>query len=78
MDRSAHDMNTLFAQLGLANDQQSITDFIRDHQGLKGTTCLSEAQFWTPSQASFLREAINQDSDWSEVVDQLDTLLRLN
>lgn len=78
MDRSAHNIMTLFAQLGLDNDQRSINNFIQSHQGLKGTTCLSEASFWSPSQASFIKEAINDDSDWSEVVDQLDTLLRIN
>ena len=37
---------------------------------------LADAFFWTKSQADFLREDILDDSDWAEVVDQLDVLLR--
>jgi hypothetical protein len=32
---------------------------------------LHEAPFWTPSQAEFLRDAVCEDSDWAEVVDEL-------
>ena len=37
---------------------------------------LSEADFWNVSQAAFLAEAIAGDSDWCELVDELDCLLR--
>ncbi|MCZ6828231.1 MAG: DUF2789 family protein [Gammaproteobacteria bacterium] len=37
---------------------------------------LDHAAFWNTGQAQFIREALEQDSDWSEVVDQLDALLR--
>jgi hypothetical protein len=37
---------------------------------------LPQADFWSASQASFLREAVADDSDWCEVVDELDRLLR--
>lgn len=35
-----------------------------------------QASFWTQAQASFLREAIEEDADWVELVDQLDVMLR--
>jgi hypothetical protein len=35
-----------------------------------------QASFWTQAQASFLREAIEEDADWAELVDQLDVMLR--
>lgn len=37
---------------------------------------LSEATFWSVGQRAFLQESLVEDSDWSEVIDQLDTLLR--
>ena len=37
---------------------------------------LADAPFWSASQASFLREQLNKDADWAEVVDQLNLLLR--
>jgi hypothetical protein len=32
---------------------------------------LSDAPFWTPSQAAFLREEILEDADWASVIDEL-------
>ncbi|WP_310650262.1 DUF2789 family protein [Colwellia sp. MB02u-6] len=37
---------------------------------------LANADFWSNGQVQFLQEAIVLDSDWSEVVDSLDALLR--
>lgn len=76
MDRSSHTLSCLFAQLGLENSDTAIEKFIKDHKGLPARISLSEADIWNVSQASFLREAIEQDSDWSEVVDSLDARLR--
>lgn len=76
MDRSNHfKIETLFAQLGLKSEPSDIADFFENHH-LSGVIRLDEAPFWTASQADFLREAIEQDSDWAEVVDQLDSVLR--
>ncbi|MEE2870986.1 MAG: DUF2789 family protein, partial [Pseudomonadota bacterium] len=33
MDTATHDLNTLFAQLGLANSDDDIEDFIHQHGG---------------------------------------------
>ena len=71
MELLTHDMPALFAQLGLANDEISLHRFIREHH-LDNQTLLPEASFWSPSQAVFLRDALWNDSDWSEAIDQLD------
>lgn len=70
MDTSKHTLSTLFGQLGLANDLHSINQFIASHRLPLGTT-LAQADFWTPAQASLLSEALAEDSDWAEVVDEL-------
>jgi Protein of unknown function (DUF2789) len=76
MNKPMHHLSDLFAQLGLPNDDQAIQHFIASHAPLPGDYRLPEAPFWTPAQAVFLREAILQDSDWVEMVDQLSVALR--
>jgi len=77
MDTSNHyEISTLFSQLGLNSDKNSIEDFFENHF-IAGRIRLDEAPFWSPSQATFLREAIAEDSDWAEAVDHLDAGLRL-
>lgn len=76
MDTSEHNMSTLFAQLGLPNSERDIEGFIAEHRDLRKTEALADADFWNAAQAAFLREAIEEDSDWAEVVDQLDARLR--
>jgi hypothetical protein len=71
-----HRFCELFAQLGLPADDASIRQFITRHAPLAPGVRLADATFWTPSQASFLREAIGQDADWAEVADQLSAALR--
>lgn len=75
MDTSLHSMQTLFEQLGLSSNETAIENFIfNNHMGKD--IPLDHAAFWNVGQAQFIREALEQDSDWSEVVDQLDALLR--
>ncbi len=76
MECFAHSLKTLFQQLGLASDREAIADFIENHT-LSDTQDISTASFWTPSQQQFLREAYEEDADWVEQIDTLDTLLRL-
>ncbi|MFN3881435.1 MAG: DUF2789 domain-containing protein [Nitrincola lacisaponensis] len=76
MDTSRHTMNTLFEQLGLASADAQIDQFINTHKLFSDKVKLEDATFWTDAQAEFLREAIRSDSDWSEVVDELNTRLR--
>jgi hypothetical protein len=66
-----HPFSDLFAQLGLPNSQADIALFLRMHGGLADGARLPAAPFWTPSQSSFLKEALSLDSEWSHVVDQL-------
>lgn len=75
MDRSNHDMNTLFAQLGLPNSDQDIEKFIAQHQIEGARIELQSAPFWNASQAEFIREALQADSDWAERVDELNNRL---
>lgn len=77
MDSSNHDMGNLFLQLGLPNRQDEIHAFIEAHKGLAEDLPLAQADFWNPAQAAFLRESIEEDSDWCEIVDELDKLLRI-
>lgn len=77
MDTSPHTLSTLFAQLGLPDGAADIDRFIRTHHNdLSPQTRLEQAEFWTPAQAGFLREAVAEDSDWCELVDELDAMLR--
>ncbi len=76
MDTSIHNLQTLFAQLGLPASDDAIEEFVNDHtldSGLK----INEASFWNASQTEFLEEAIYQGSDWAEIVDLFDLLLRI-
>ncbi len=76
MDTPLHRFHELFAQLGLPYDEVAIQQFIAAHAPLPAEVTLSDAAFWTPAQALFVREALAQDSDWAELVDQLNAALR--
>ncbi|HEY3700209.1 MAG TPA: DUF2789 domain-containing protein, partial [Spongiibacteraceae bacterium] len=74
MDSSQHNFSDLFAQLGLPNNEAAICDFIAKHS-LPEHERLPDADFWTPAQAQFLREAWKQDADWAVLIDQLNISL---
>jgi len=76
METPIHSLTSLFDQLGLASTDQAIETFIDDHQPLQGNIELHEADFWSASQALFLKEKKYEDADWADIVDQLDTQLR--
>lgn len=76
MELLRHDMQTLFEQLGLPGDPDAIRRFISTHRPVPNGTHLYDAAFWSPGQASFLREEIQEDADWAETIDELDTSLR--
>jgi hypothetical protein len=78
MEPSAHNLTTLFDQLGLLSDAISIERFIQQHSPLANHILLADAVFWIPAQASFLREEILYDADWAEVIDQLNQTLHAN
>jgi hypothetical protein len=76
MENTHHRFSELFAQLGLPNDPQGITQFLTRNAPLAGDVRLPDAPFWSPAQATFLREALLQDSDWAGLADQLSEALR--
>ena len=76
METPSHSIASLFDQLGLDSSEEAIDDFIIKNKSLPGNLELYKADFWTNSQASFLKEMKDEDSDWSAVVDLLDTMLR--
>jgi len=75
MDFSRHSINTLFQQLGLPATESDIDSFFSRHKLDPGIR-LIDADFWTEAQAAFLKEALEEDADWTEIVDQLDARLR--
>jgi len=76
MNNPVHHFSDLFAQLGLPCDEAGIRQFLATHTPLAADVRLPEAGFWTPAQAAFLHEAMQQDADWVELVDQLSGALR--
>lgn len=76
MENFEHTMSDLFAQLGLPNTDNEVDAFIHLHNPVADGLTLGKAAFWNTGQTQFINEALSEDSDWSEVVDQLDTRLR--
>ncbi|WP_396622458.1 DUF2789 domain-containing protein [Marinobacter sp. W-8] len=76
MDTSKHSLSTLFEQLGLPSGQAEIENFIARHSPLPSEVAIRDAPFWSESQSHFLEEGLEEDSDWAEVIDELDALLR--
>lgn len=78
MSPVAPSMTLLFEQLGLDRSPEAIQAFIATHRfragGFDGP--IQEAPFWTQSQAELLRQALADDSEWSGLVDRLDSGLR--
>ncbi|MDA8622147.1 DUF2789 domain-containing protein [Psychrosphaera sp.] len=75
MDTSVHSISGLFEQLGLDGTRSGIYHFVKEHN-IPDDVTIDEASFWSASQSSFLRDSLESDGDWSEVVDQLDAMLR--
>ena len=71
-----YSLKDLFAKLGLPNSPSDIDDFIKHHHPLPQAEPLAKASFWNSEQAAFLNEARQPYSDWEEVVDELNCLLR--
>jgi len=76
MEQPFHPFHELFKQLGLDASPEGIKTFLQEHTPLSGDVALYDASFWSPAQAEFLRQALEADSDWSEVVDALNAALR--
>lgn len=76
MEAALHSMTHLFSQLGLPSQPEDIQAFLASHSPLPPQLSLPEAPFWTPSQADFLRDQVQDDADWVGIIDQLDSGLR--
>ncbi|QLQ33969.1 MAG: DUF2789 domain-containing protein [Candidatus Thiothrix singaporensis] len=74
MTEHIYHISTLFEQLGLSGEHEAIDSFINDHP-LRHDESLTEAPFWTPAQAGFLAEGLQLDSNWAEVIDELNVRL---
>jgi hypothetical protein len=61
MDTCQHNLNTLFAQLGLANNQTDIDTFIEHHK-LKSTEKITEASFWNTAQKQLIQESLAEEA----------------
>ncbi|GGB38858.1 hypothetical protein GCM10011502_10160 [Oceanisphaera marina] len=75
MEHMIHPFSELFEQLGLDASNDGIKHFIATHK-LPANIELIEAPFWSAAQAGFLKEGLQDDSDWAEVIDQLNISLR--
>lgn len=76
MEKPIHSFAALFDQLGLPSDGPSIDRFIETHRPLPARVALHEAGFWDEAQARLLKQLIDEDADWAEMADQLNTRLR--
>lgn len=76
MDTTEHTLETLFEQLGLDSDEESMEQFIEEHRPIPAKVKLHDAAFWNESQASFLRQARAVDDAWSPIVERLNVELR--
>ncbi|KFZ37196.1 hypothetical protein HR45_12355 [Shewanella mangrovi] len=76
MDTVIPDFTSLFAQLGLDNDDRAIEQFIDTHK-LPANVRIAEAPYWNTSQRLFFEEAITQDAQWAETIEHLDSALHM-
>ncbi|MCC4263123.1 DUF2789 domain-containing protein [Oceanimonas baumannii] len=75
MEHMIHPFSELFEQLGLDASHKGIEHFLQQHK-LPPEMDLVSAPFWSNAQATFLKEGLQEDSDWAEVIDQLNASLR--
>ena len=75
MESTVHPFSELFAQLGLADDNASIQQFISTHSPIPNDMRLEDAPFWSTAQSQLLREERRDDADWAMVVDRLNVAL---
>ena len=76
MEQAIPSMTLLFSQLGLRSAPQDIDAFIAANRPLATGVLLADADFWTRSQADFLRCEVAEDTAWSVVIERLNATLR--
>lgn len=75
MENPIHSLRDLFRQLGLPDEPAAIEAFLTAHRPQPDDLLVAELPIWTPSQADFLRDEIEKDGDWAELIDVLSVLL---
>jgi len=70
-DPTLHD---LFAQLGLDNSPEKVSEFIRNHQLPLGAS-IDNAFFFDDAQTAFIRQAWLADAEWVYAIEQLNIAL---
>ena len=76
MEQPIHTLNCLFDQLGLPSNDDDIAGFIERHKPVGDAVYIHQMSFFNESQQAFLQEAVENDADWAEVIDTLDSLIR--
>ena len=71
MDTSKHDIEELFIALGIPHSETAIEAFIKNNH-LPPDIPLEQAAVWNAGQAQFIHEAVEDHTDWEEVVNQLE------
>ena len=76
MEKIFVDVADLFESLGLPSDANNRAAFIDQHTPLDNTIRIEDAPFWTKSQSSLLRDALQEDGHLANAADQLNTSVR--
>lgn len=76
MDTLTPSIETLFEQLGLEGSDQAVEAFVVQKGPIQKDVLLWNAEFWSPAQASLLKQMKEDDAEWAPVVDELDVMLR--
>lgn len=75
MESPFHSLVDLFKQLGLPSEPAAIQAFIDSNRSACVGCSVQDAPVWSPSQAAFLRTAIDDDADWAIAAESLADLL---
>ena len=76
MQSTAHTMDQLFDRLGLPSGEHEIDNFIERQKPVSSGKEIYELEFFNESQKAFLKRAKMEGTDWAELTDTLDALLR--
>ena len=76
MTLSTQQLGVLFDRLGLDSDDQAIKTFIEKNRPIPRSTPLHEAGIWSQFQAAILEGAIKEDTNFAEMVETLEALLK--
>ena len=76
MESQIHSLPALLPQLGSAATPRAVAAVVPRQAPLPAHLLLVDAPCWSSAQAQLLAQALEDDADWAEVVDELDLLLR--